>query len=523
MQDITIGITHFNRPKALERLVASIRERFPKLPILVADNGDARADLAGWSDVRVLLLEFDAGLSACRNALVTACGTKFMVLLEEDFIFDDRTDLQAALTVIESDPRMAFVGGSLEVKRHMQHYARAFKHLEVPEGTVLQAVPAGGPMRLTNGVRWRSCDMVFNFGVLRVAAAREVPWDVNLKLAEHTDWFYRLSFSDWKVAHTSHLVAQHAREEPGEYRHYRNRAGGFLKLFREKHGLARFEHTGAHEEPLQATSPIVVFGIGHSGTTIVTKMLQAVGYFAGPADDEFCEHPVVRDLNEAALHTDTLDLDRALDAVEDLAAPWVIKDPRFIHTLDHWLPILGRWQPSLLWVVRDDAAVAESYARRGERYRLGMSLPELYELAKTQFDSWPWAKVRVDYENIANAVGLFDLGRAGGVKASGPVPPQAEPRLVPPATYDGEPGGPCICAEPGTCRRHPAIHKVGRLWDICQGTVLTPEKCEEYRRNWDTTHEVEQVLDHVSPNLHNQKPAECVHRGDFVRICSGGG
>jgi len=526
LQDLTIGITAFNRPECLERLVQSIRERFPAVPILVADNGWEPADLEGWSGIELVEVERDCGLSACRNWIADQCTTDYLVLCEEDFVFDDRTDLAAALAVLEENPQLGMIGGSLEVGQQMQHYARRFQLETAPEGQVLRAVPAGGPMQQSGPARWRLCDMVFNWGILRTAAARECPWDEALKLGEHVDWFLRLQLETaWQVAHTPDLVARHERQEPGDYPSYRSRAAEFLELFRRKHDLCRFEHVGAAAEPLEASGSVVVMGIGHSGTSVVSRMLGALGFYAGPADEEFGEHPGIRELNETAWQTRELDLSAGWDHLEALARPWVIKDPRFIHTLDLWLPVLGIYKPTLLWVVRDGEDVAASYERRGENYRGGQTLEGLYEMARRQFDEWPWGKLRIEFEKIADAVSLFDLARAGVTRGQspGPVPPQAEPRVVPPADYEGEPGGPCLCTDPGACRRHPAIQKIGRLFDICQGTVLTPEKCRAYRTAWDEQSATEQVIEPAAARPLHPDPASCRHRGEHLRTCSSGG
>ena len=50
---------------------------------------------------------------------------------------------------------------------------------------------------------------------------------------------------------------------------------------------------------------------------------------------------------------------------------------------------------------------AESYRRRGERVRFGMSVDEVVELAGKVFSAWPWGN---GYEELGEAVGLFDAG-----------------------------------------------------------------------------------------------------------------
>ena len=520
LEDIVLGITAFNRPRLLERLVASVRSLYPKLQILIADNGWEPANLDGWDGVTMVDVETDCGLSASRNALAAACPTSLMCLAEEDFVFTEQTDLAAGVAIMADNPKLGMLGGSLIQAGQVQHYARNFRRESHPEGDVLKAVPAGGPMirQGPHSASWRRCDMVFNWGIIRRELMLEVPWDEDLKLGEHADWFLRVGQdSDWEVGHTLAMLARHDRDDPGEYSKHRNRATGYLEVFRDKHGLQRFEHTPAKREPIEASASVVVMGVGHSGTTIVAQMLQALGWYAGPAeDDPWCEHPGIREVNEAGWATRELDLDSGWDHLEELATPWVIKDPRFVHTLDVWRPLLGKYKPTLVWVVRDLTDVAESYARRGEKYR-GSNLEDLAQMALEQFESWPWGKVRIEYENIAAAVSLFDLARAGVVTgADNAVPPQAEPRMMPPPVYDGEPGGPCVCEEPGDCRRHPAIRKSGRLFDICRDEVLTPELCEAYRMSWDEQANAIEVPRPATVVTLNDNPLACDHRGEYL-------
>ena len=88
--------------------------------------------------------------------------------------------------------------------------------------------------------------------------------------------------------------------------------------------------------------------------------------------------------------------------------------------------------------------------------------------------------------------------------------------------YEGEPGGPGVCDVPGDCRRHPAIDKVGRLWDICRGDVLTPAKCVEYRLAWDNQAAGVQVVERSPQLKHNDDPLACEHRGEYLEKCGAG-
>ena len=50
-----------------------------------------------------------------------------------------------------------------------------------------------------------------------------------------------------------------------------------------------------------------LLGVGHSGTTILTRMYEAEGWNLGPADEEYAEHPEIRSLSRDARTTGRLD------------------------------------------------------------------------------------------------------------------------------------------------------------------------------------------------------------------------
>jgi len=137
-------------------------------------------------------------------------------------------------------------------------------------------------------------------------------------------------------------------------------------------------------------------------------MLHALGWEAGDADAEYTESVAVRALNEQALHG-RFDPEAARHALASLPQPWALKDPRFAHTIDRWLPLLQDYEPTLIWLVRDAEAVAASYRRRGERVRFGLSVEEAVKLERGVFGRWPWGKLRIEYERIREAVKLFDV------------------------------------------------------------------------------------------------------------------
>lgn len=61
----------------------------------------------------------------------------------------------------------------------------------------------------------------------------------------------------------------------------------------------------------------------------------------------------------------------------------------------------------------------------------------------------------------------------------------------------------CTCEHPGFCERFKK-QMAPRMYAICQGAVLTPEKCEAYRKYW-------------LNNKHETPDNTCQHRGTELR------
>ena len=159
-------------------------------------------------------------------------------------------------------------------------------------------------------------------------------------------------------------------------------------------------------------TPLVVWGVHRSGTSVLTRGLERLGWQLGAVNrtgtvenpDGYFENLDLRDLNLrllAALGTDWTDwrfvpgtealagpepealggeAAELLDALE-AGGPWALKDPRMTGLAPFWTPIFAARPapPRHLLIVRDPAEVALSQAARAvadpETYR-GLSDPE---------------------------------------------------------------------------------------------------------------------------------------------------
>lgn len=401
---LTLLVTHFDRPAHLDRCISSIRKYYPKIRIIVGDNSVQERPTVP-DDVRLLIAEPDCGLSALRNQLVSEASTEYVAILEEDFIFTEETDLARLADVLDENPRVGLAAGSL-------WSGPALSSLSVEVGCAPGAQyhfhDKRGPYNVTlRGTVWQRCDVVLNFFVARREVLAANPWPEEIKIGdEHYKWFIDLSKNRaFDIAHVPAVTAQHDRTNRSEhYQAFRNRSewkqlGNYIS----QEGL----------RGLAYRPPIVVLGVGHSGTTILTKMISVLGWTVPDNDADYYEPKEIRDANIALLSGVPVD---TVGLVRKLKAAWLVKDPRMVVTLPQWTEAIATTaskfgSPLLVWIVRDSCEVAKSYERRGEPTsdsHGGMSVADLEALAFRRYQEWPWAKVQFKYEDLAAAIGLWE-------------------------------------------------------------------------------------------------------------------
>lgn len=165
---------------------------------------------------------------------------------------------------------------------------------------------------------------------------------------------------------------------------------------------------------------LLLFGVGHSGTSVVAKMLGALGWNLGEADG-FGEDVPVRRLNEQLRQGRPADPRTMTQTFRRLASPWLVKDPRFVLTLREWMPVFATWPPAerpvLLFMTRDIAKVERTYEAYGELKNgspgmYGRTVRELAALASEGYQAWPDRKIHFEFEQIIEAGRLFNVNRA---------------------------------------------------------------------------------------------------------------
>ncbi|MGF1465859.1 MAG: glycosyltransferase [Sandaracinaceae bacterium] len=221
LSDLTLLVKTFERPLAARRLVASVRRLYPRLAIVVVDDSRRPAPIDGC---RSVVLPYDQGLSAGRNAGLAVVDTTFVLLADDDFVFFAGTRLEPTLQTMRDHPAIDLAGGvridlpfhRVLPSRHRRPHGLAGP---LPTGTI-----GGLPRRA----------MVPNFFMARAARVREVGWDPALKLVEHSDFFGR-ALGVLAVVEDPRLQVLHARTLGDRaYMAHRENVEPYLRVLRRK-------------------------------------------------------------------------------------------------------------------------------------------------------------------------------------------------------------------------------------------------------------------------------------------------
>jgi glycosyltransferase involved in cell wall biosynthesis len=224
MHRVTFGITTFDRPQCLKKLVASIREFYPEVPILIADNGKRGKPIQDCNTIRGQL-PFDVGPAACRNWLMRVAKTEYVLILDDDFVFQAETKIECLVEILDAFPHVGAVGGALDdIVRNPQ----VTSAMDIDGLTIVN--PKSPEKMLPSGVRYQYCDYVRLFVLLRKRIIETTPWDRTIKIGgEHFMFFYELLRKGvWRVTWTPDVIIRHEMfQGTSEYKRFRARGSHF--------------------------------------------------------------------------------------------------------------------------------------------------------------------------------------------------------------------------------------------------------------------------------------------------------
>lgn len=128
IDSVTFGITCFERPKELKRLLNSIYLFFdnPNVIVVCDSKKPSREKIIAkaFDKVQFIFTEYDIGLSAKRNLIYKNSSKEFILVLEEDFEFYNNS-LESALVYMKQE-ELDLLGG-----RVLNYYQLDFVNIAV--------------------------------------------------------------------------------------------------------------------------------------------------------------------------------------------------------------------------------------------------------------------------------------------------------------------------------------------------------------------------------------------------------
>ncbi|XP_053705670.1 beta-1,4 N-acetylgalactosaminyltransferase 1a isoform X3 [Synchiropus splendidus] len=127
---VTIATKTFLRYDRLAGLIASVRRFYPHIGIVIADDNEHPQPVGG-AGVEQFFMPPRKGWFAGRNLAVSQVTTKYVLWVDDDFLFTAKTKLEKMVDILERTS-LDLVGGAV---REVTGYATTFRHtISVEEG-----------------------------------------------------------------------------------------------------------------------------------------------------------------------------------------------------------------------------------------------------------------------------------------------------------------------------------------------------------------------------------------------------
>jgi GT2 family glycosyltransferase len=251
MKNTTAIVISFLRPAYTKACIRSLREQYPEIQIVVGENGHHNKELEAVCrevGAKYVQLPFDSGICVARNTLVRDIDTEYVLVGDDDFLYDREAGVDRMVSFLERHPEYDLIGGRVRQSGIVRNYQGMIERR--PTHFQSYAIDPETQAFDTDetGLRYCPADLTFNYFVARTAKVKTVPWDEEIKVAyEHFSWFWDFKEAGGRVAFTpdaivihkpEHIAAQvYGSKDHPTYMAYRNRKSDKERFF-GKYGLS---------------------------------------------------------------------------------------------------------------------------------------------------------------------------------------------------------------------------------------------------------------------------------------------
>ncbi|XP_073326150.1 beta-1,4 N-acetylgalactosaminyltransferase 1a [Pagrus major] len=205
---VTIATKTFLRYDKLKDLIDSVRQYYPTVTIVIADDNKHPQPVTG-PHIEHYIMPFGKGWFAGRNLAVSQVTTKYVLWADDDFIFTANTKLERMVDILERTT-LDLVGGAV---REVTGYSATYRHtISVEEGG-----EEGNCLHIRNGYHhviegFPNCvvaDAVINFFMGRTDKVLQVGFDPRLSRRGHLEFFVD-ALGSLHIGSCSDIIVSHA-------------------------------------------------------------------------------------------------------------------------------------------------------------------------------------------------------------------------------------------------------------------------------------------------------------------------
>jgi hypothetical protein len=210
---VTFIIKTCFRPKIVERLYLSIRKYYPLVKIIILDDGDNKMNVSILDTNTKYIHKYNnIGLSDGRNILVENVNTEYTLLLDDDFVFYEKTNIQLLLDRLIGNKYDILSARMYDFKDNeafskMEFNERIFKGIFYKKDKEFY-------LETNKTNEFGLYDFTINFFICKTELLIKNKWDKQLKLLEHIDFFYRLKKNNpnIKIYDDKDVMVYHIRD-----------------------------------------------------------------------------------------------------------------------------------------------------------------------------------------------------------------------------------------------------------------------------------------------------------------------
>ncbi|KAB0368062.1 hypothetical protein FD755_021386 [Muntiacus reevesi] len=205
---VSIATKTFLRPHKLMTMLQSIREYYPDLTVIVADDSKEPLKIND-SHVEYYTMPYGKGWFAGRNLAISQVTTKYVLWVDDDFLFSDKTKIEVLVDVLERT-ELDVVGGS--VLGNMFQFKLFLEHSK--NGDCLHR--RTGYFRPLDG--FPNCVVtsgVVNFFLAHTERLQRVGFDPRLQRVAHSEFFID-GLGSLLVGSCSDVIIGHQPHSPTE-------------------------------------------------------------------------------------------------------------------------------------------------------------------------------------------------------------------------------------------------------------------------------------------------------------------